>query len=432
MTETPNESAAPSATDRLYRIVEEGLCVGCGLCESLAGRAVVQMRTAANNYERPHVVGPLSEEVVDQIYDTCPGLRQDSLPQWLVPANATVDAIWGPYVSMVSAHAADESVRIKAASGGVLTALGMYLVEAGEVDFLLHATPATKDVTFGVPHVSTTPQEVKAGSGSIYGPTAPLANITEILNQGQPFAFIGKPCDISALRNYARYDDRINTLIKYWLTPICGGIVPPPQLDQFLHNRGTHRHELKWFKYRGDMCPGETEFETLGGVFGQANMYEPYGGIEESSWQLPFRCKICPDGPGEGADIAAGDQWVDDVPDWEAAKTDQGSNAVIVRTAAGASLMTRAVEAGYLVIEREITPRFYDTCQHHQVVKKWHMRARWDGLAAEGRLVPKSRGLRLDEFAAKNDPMTNAAQTQGTRQRVANGLASEPRPEVAD
>ena len=420
-----------SATERLYRIVQESLCVGCGLCASIAGHDVIQMRTTSNNYERPHVVSDdLTHELVDEIYDTCPGLRQDSLPRWLIDEDTIVDPIWGPYKYMVSAHASNEEVRIKAATGGVLTALAMYLVESGQVDFILHATPSKLDVTFGVPQLSITPDDVKAGSGSIYGPTASLKNISAVLDRNKPFAFIGLPCDISALRNFARYDDRINSLIKFWLTPVCGGIVPPPQLDLFLASRSTHRHELKWFKYRGDMCPGETAFETKDGRTEKANMYEPYGGIEESSWQLPFRCKICPDGPGEGADIAAGDQWVDDEPDWEFAKIDKGSNAMIIRTSAGATLMSNAVEAGYLTVEREITPRFYDTCQHHQVVKKLYTRARWDGLAAQGRLVPRSRGLRLDEFSANNDDATNAAQTEGTRQRIRNGVATEPTPEL--
>jgi len=417
-----------TASGRFNRIVEEGLCVGCGLCESLAGSDVVHMRTAVNNYERPHVVGELTHDVVDLIYDTCPGLRQDSLPAHLVDDSTIIDPVWGPYKYMVSAHASDDAIRIKAASGGVLTALAMYLVETGEISFVLHATPSKQDVTFGVPHISVTSQDVKACSGSIYGPTAPLKNIQNVLDRNKPFAFVGKPCDISALRNYARYDRRIDTLVRYWLTPVCGGIVPPPQLDMFLASRNTHRQNLKWFKYRGDMCPGDTEFETKDGRKETAVMYEPYGGVEESSWQLPFRCKICPDGPGEGADIAAGDQWVDDVPDWEFAKVDKGSNAMIIRTSTGADLMKRAIDAGYLTIEREISPRFYDTCQHHHVVKKQYMRARWNGLAAEGRLMPRSHGLRLDAYFAQNTKEMNDYQMQGTQARIRNGLASEPTP----
>ena len=429
-TEHENSTVAPSVTpqERLYRIVEDGMCIGCGLCESIAGAEVVRMHVVENGYERPIVVGELSQETVDVVYDVCPGLRLDSLPQRLIDDDTTIDPIWGPYKMMFSGHASDDATRIKAASGGVLTALGKFLIDAHWVSFVHHAAPSDRDPTFADALISRSTESVARGTGSVYGPSAVLRDIRAALDRQEPFAFFGKPCDISALRNYARHDERVDQLVKYWLTPICGGIVPPPQMDKFLGERGYARADVKWFKYRGDGCPGDTEFEIEDGSLHRANMYEPYGGIVESDWQLPFRCKVCPDGPGEGADISAGDQWVDDVPDWELAKTDKGSCATIIRTATGVELVNAAVAAGYVTIQHEITPRWYDTCQHHHVVKKKYMRARWDGLHAEGRVSPRSYGLRLDAHARMNSAEVNAEQMEGTRRRLRNGKNTEPSP----
>ena len=38
-----------------------------------------------------------------------------------------------------------------------------------------------------------------------------------------PSVFIGKPCDLTALRNYAEVDPRVDELVRYWLTMVCGG-----------------------------------------------------------------------------------------------------------------------------------------------------------------------------------------------------------------
>ena len=428
------DGSAPAVTpeDRLYRIVEDGLCIGCGLCESIAGRDRVRVTTVENGYQRPVVEGPLDQETVDRIYDTCPGLRLDTLPGRLLDDDTVIDPVWGPFKRMFSGYASDDAVRVPAASGGVLTALCNFLVEDGRVAFIHHARPAEEDATFGVAHISSDVAGIAAGTGSIYGPSPVLANIRGVLDRGETFAFVGKPCDISALRNYAHFDDRVDALVRYWLTPVCGGIVPPPQMDTFLAKRDLDRADLAWFKYRGDGCPGDVEFLSQDGRRFTANMYEPYGGFDEADWQLPFRCKVCPDGPGEAADIAAGDQWVDDIPDWEAAKTDKGSNAVIVRTAAGIDLIDAAVKSGYLTVDHEITPRFYDTCQHHHVVKKQVMRSRWDGMLAEGRLSPRSQGLRLDDHARANPAEVNAAQMAGTRQRLKNGRNTERKPRARD
>jgi len=419
---------AVTAEDRLYRIVEDGLCIGCGLCESIAGSGSVRVVTVKNGYQRPVVVGPLDQETVDLIYDTCPGLRLESLPDRLIDDATEMDPFYGPYRRMFSGHATDDAIRIPAASGGVLTALGRYLTDSGRVAFVHNARFSDDDKTFGVANVADDADAVARGAGSIYGPSPVLADIMEVLGRGEPFAFIGKPCDISALRNLARFDDRVDALVRYWLTPVCGGIVVPHEMDKFLAKRERNRHDLAWFKYRGDGIPGEIEFETKDGEFFTANMYEPYGGLDEADWQLPFRCKICPDGPGGGADIAAGDETVDGVPYYAQPRTAKGTNTVIVRTQAGMELIDAAMSEGYLTITHEVTPRTFDSAQEHHKTKKQVMRARYDGMLAEGRLAPRTRGLRLDDFAETLPPEEYERQKQGTRERIRNGRNTEPRP----
>lgn len=403
---------------RLARIVEDGVCIGCGLCQSLAGPDKVMVQRIETGYECPVVVGELDHETVDLIYDVCPGTRFNSLPQHLIDADTQMDLYWGPYRQTLLAHASDDETRIKAATGGVLTALAKFLINSGRVDFVLHSRPSPQDATFGEHQLSFDESAVAAGTGSIYGPTAPLREICRVLDRGQPFAFIGKPCDIAALRNLALFDQRVDRLVKYWLAPICGGYIPPEAMDKFLATRGLQRTDLIKFRYRGDGCPGRVEFKTKDGRTFDADMYEPYGGYDENSWQLPFRCKICPDGGGEAADICAGDQWENAAPDPVKSLTDPGTNAVIVRTAAGEELIEAAREAGYLTVVKPLDLRWYDTCQPHQLAKKRSLRARWDGLAAEGGLVPRTRGLRLETLAKETDPQTYQRQMEGARQRA--------------
>ena len=99
---------------------------------------------------------------------------------------------------------------------------------------------------------------------------------------------------------------------------------------------------------------------------------------------MPWRCKICPDGIGEGADIAAADNWPGGAPDPTAEADDPGTNAVIVRTKAGGALMTRATAAGYLAIGDTLDAAHMSNVQPHQVKKRQAARARWDGMARQG------------------------------------------------
>jgi coenzyme F420 hydrogenase subunit beta len=415
---------------RLYRIVEDGMCIGCGLCQSVAGPHRVRVVKVKSGYERPVVVGTLDHETVDRIYDVCPGTHLEGLPEELVDDESLIDLVWGPYRRIVRAHATDPKVRFQGSTGGVLTALGQYLVTSGEVDFILHAKASRKHPTFGERHISFDPADVLAGAGSRYGPTAPLIDVRKVLDRNRPFAFIGKPCDVAALRNYAHHDARVDVLVKHWLTPVCGGFMPPDEMDRFLREReGVDPAEVTEFRYRGHGCPGKTRFVLADGTATELR-YTQLWGTDASQWTLPFRCKVCPDGIGEAADIAAADTWPGGSPDPETEDQDPGTNAVLVRNAAGAALMAAAEAAGFVTIEEELDPRYMDSAQPHQMRKKFVVRARLDGLAAEGRTVPRCARLRLYALSAEMGATVYRTQLEGTRHRVRTGKADETTPEL--
>lgn len=423
----PERPSPVSPADRLYRIVEDGMCIGCGLCQAIAGADRVRMQVARTGFERPVAVGELDHETVDRIYDVCPATRVEGLPERLQDAGTRTDLVWGPYQRMVEAHAADPEIRYRAATGGVLTALALHLIGSGEVSFIAHARPGGNNPSFGQAHLSRTAEDVLAGMGSRYGPTAPLVDIAAMLDQGQPFAFIGKPCDVAALRNLARLDTRVDRQCKYMLAMVCGGFMPPAGMQNFLKRAQIDPAEVTALRYRGHGCPGLTRVETADGQAREFT-YTQLWGADETQWQLPFRCKVCPDGIGEAADIAAADNWPGGSPDPATEADDPGTNAVVIRSAPGLRLTEAAVAAGHLTVGRELDPRYMDAVQPHQRNKKMVVRARLDGLAAEGRTTPRTARLRLDQLGATLEPDFYAQQCDGTRQRIRAGRNDEPKP----
>lgn len=416
-----------SPEDRLYRIVEDGMCIGCGLCQSVAGAESVRMEVVDSGELHPLVVGPLAHETVDRIYDVCPGTRVDGLPTGEIDETTREDLVWGPYQRMVTAWASDPEVRWRCSTGGVLTALGQFLLNSGRVDFVLHVRAGQAEPSFGERWLSFTEADVLAGAGSRYGPTAPLVDLEDALARGRRFAFIGKPCDAAALRNYARHDERVDALVQYWLAPVCGGFMPPAGMSDFLARVRIEPERIAKLSYRGGGCPGPTRIEMDDGAAREFDYLDVWG-EDESSWSLPFRCKVCPDGIGEAVDIAAADNWPGGAPERGASEHDPGDNAVIIRTTAGMALIKAAAADGYLTLGAELNPRHMDSVQPHQARKKHVVRARWDGLAAEGRITPRSARLRLDALAEANGAEDNAREFEGTRRRVREGRTTLPRP----
>lgn len=416
-------------TDRLYRIAREGLCIGCGLCEAVAGPDNVKVVKTLTGYERPVVVGTLDHATVDRIYDVCPGTRIDGMPEREIDSSTRMDDVWGPWHRMVRAHAADPEIRFEGSTGGVLTALGSYLLSSGRVSFVYHARASGEEPTFGEAHLSFSHADVVAGAGSRYGPTAILARLDEALAYDEPFAFIGKPCDIAALRNQARHDGRIDRLVRYWLALVCGGFAPPESTKDFLERVEIEPAAITAFRYRGRGCPGPIRIET-GDRVTEAHYIDLWG-VEESKWTLPWRCKICPDGIGDSADLAASDTWIGGSPNRIDSETDPGTNAVVARTARGAELLESAARDGAITIEYDIMPDEMSVYQPHQMHKKYQAGPRLQGLADAGYMVPSTRGLRLAELASQLPDATTAAEREGTSHRVREGRAAEPDPSPA-
>ncbi len=202
-------------------IVTNGLCMGCGLCESIAGHEVVRLTMTPQGRERPVVNSPTDSETVERINAVCPGVRIEGLPSHLRHNHTRIDPVWGPYLRMARGFATDPEVRFRGATGGVLTALAIYLLESGRVEFVVHVAASAEHPMRSKRHLSFDRAQVLEAAGSRYGPAAPLIDFTKLLERQQRFALIGKPCDVGAVRNLARLDSRVERYCRYLLTMVC-------------------------------------------------------------------------------------------------------------------------------------------------------------------------------------------------------------------
>lgn len=403
-------------------IVRAGLCIGCGLCKSIAGAARIRMVTTPEGRERPLVASPLPREVLETINAVCPGTSIEGARPETFAADTETDLIWGPAApsSLVIAHAGDPEARFRAAAGGVLTALGQYLLRSGEVDLVLHVKASPDAPLRSVATVSETPQAVLEAAASRYGPAAVLEDFHDVLARGRPMAVIAKPCDIGAVRRLAEIDEHAATLVKYCLTLACGGASDLGKSLDVLNGLGVAEKDVRLFRYRGHGNPGPTRIETRDGRGFELSYDDMWG--DGAGWRIQPRCKICPDAVGEAADLVSADCWPGGAPEGE----DEGFNAVLARTEAGGNLFERAVADGAVKIVRAIGFRDLDDFQPHQVRKKQAVWARLEGMRAAGLATPRVARLRLEELAATSDKGANEREKQGAIERAAAGRLGEP------
>jgi coenzyme F420 hydrogenase subunit beta len=278
-----------------------------------------------------------------------------------------------------------------------MTALGCYLLETGKVDAVLHVRASDTRPMETDAIVSRTPEEVRSGAQSRYGPAAPLAPVMELLDEGITFALLAKPCDVAAIRNLAAIDPRAEKQIPYLTTLFCGGAPSLHTASDIAAHYGLAPDQVAVFRFRGEGWPGPTHIESQDGrVFDLTYDQAWFSRGVPWKYDMQFRCKICPDAIGELADIVCPDAWImrDGKPIHEEAP---GANLLIARTERGEALVAEAAAASPSTNSRPCTPT---TCRAN-----WSTRpgsGRWRARASQRPASPTSARRRCAPWRERN------------------------------
>jgi len=399
--------------NNLHDIVKNGLCIGCGLCQSITGKDYIEILMSSKGRLEPKELKKIPSETFNKILNVCPGVIVEGLPKEQVDTKAKHDLVWGYYLSLYYAWSTDDKIRFESSTGGLLNGLSLYLLESKKVKFILHTVADSDKPMRSVSKLSYNKEELlNSESCSRYGPASPLDKFHEALNLNQTFAFVGKPCDIGAIRQLSKTDERVNRLCKYLLTLVCGGSTEFTKSQDFIESFKVKEEELSIFRYRGFGNPGRMYIKTKDGKEFDRE-YNSFWG-EESTWRVHFRCKTCPDAIGESADIAALDTWRGGSPKGE----DEGYNAAIVRTQRGCDLLNDAIQFGYIEKGEQLTIDDINDFQPHQVNKKRAVHARHLGMKKSNLPTLNTKGLRIEELYKKNDKEFNLKEEEGISARV--------------
>ena len=399
--------------NNLNDIIKKGLCIGCGLCQSITGKDYIEISMSSKGRLEPKEVKKITSETFNKILNVCPGVIVEGLPKEQVNAETKNDLVWGYYLSLFYAWSTENKIRFESSTGGLLNGLSLYLLESKKVKFILHTVSDPEKPMRNISKLSYNKDELlNYNSCSRYGPASPLDKFHETLNLNQPFTFVGKPCDISAIRQLSKIDERVNKLCKYLLTLVCGGSTEFTKSQDFIESFKVQEEELSIFRYRGFGNPGKMYIKTKDGREHDRE-YNSFWG-EESTWRVHFRCKICPDAIGESSDIAALDTWRGGSPKGE----DEGFNAAIVRTKNGLDLLKEASNVGYIKKGDELIIEDINDFQPHQVNKKKTVYARHEGMRKKNIPTVNTNGLRIKELHDLNSKEFNLKEEEGISSRV--------------
>lgn len=385
-------------TGALARVERGNLCTGCGGCALIAPDAV-RMEMRDPGYLRPVQARALTPAEDRQIARICPGLGQTVQAE-----GRTDDVLWGPYVSMHTGYTTHTPLRHTASSGGGLSAVLIHLLESGQVDGVIQTAAAPDLPIANVAVLSETADGVLAAAGSRYAPSAPLAGLGPYLTSDRRYAFVGKPCDVAALRALALEDPRVDLRIPVMLSFFCAGIPSQTGGEAVLKALGTDMEHTAAFRYRGNGWPGQAVATLHDGSTRSMSYNDSWGKI--LSRHVQHRCKICADGTGTAADLVCADAWVCDAQGYPLFEEQDGISLIVARNAKGADLLAEAETAGHLVTEGFDVAQLA-LIQPGQLGRRRALLARLAGLWLLGKPIPRYRGLHLRSAGAQNTVRRN-------------------------
>lgn len=387
----------PTTSPALNAVLRGKLCSGCGLCAGISEGAVA-LELTPPGFLRPRQTAPLTDRQEAVIAGSCPGLV---VARW-DDERGEIDPAWGPHRRILTGHATDEAVRFVGSSGGMLTALSQFALRQRLVDAVVTVQAGGSETPLANPvQVIDDPALLMAAAGSRYGPSSPLVTVAQLLDDGRRFLFIGKPCDVSALRRLGGFDERVAERFPFVLSFFCGGVPSLAGSERVIEAMGLAPADVGAFRYRGNGWPGKARAETRDGRSAEMDYAACWG--DYLSKHVQFRCKICPDAVGGVADIACADAWFGGESGYPKFEDRPGRSLVMVRSAAGERLLDAALAAGVVACEASSIADI-DLMQPSQRQRKTLVAARIAALSATFRPRPNFRGVAVGT-AARSAPI---------------------------
>jgi coenzyme F420 hydrogenase subunit beta len=293
----------------------------------------------------------------------------------------------------------------------------VHLLGTGEIDYVEQTAVSEASPVRNALKISTAREDVFVSAGSRYAPSSPLADIAALLDRPGRFAFVGKPCDVAGLRNLARHDPRVDAKVPYMLAFMCAGVPSYKGTDAVLKAMGVaDSSAVVSFRFRGDGWPGYATAVLADGTRYQMDYNTSWGTILNRF--LQFRCKVCPDGIGEFADITFADGWHCDEKGYPLFEETDGRSLVVTRTAKGAALFAAAEAAGHVASE-PVPLASLRPMQPFQARRKGLVISRLAASLTVGHRPPRFRGLSLAKNARMLGMKENVKSYLGTLRRLA-------------
>jgi coenzyme F420 hydrogenase subunit beta len=323
------------------KVVEKGLCTRCGTCAGVC---------PTGNIYIDDPLGSALPAALDKCNSCglclagCPGERVEflDLEQGLFGSRHS-HPLLGVVEHAFLSYAEDPSTRHAGASGGIATALSLFLLGENRTDGSVLFAPDHSEPWRGIGKIARSAAEIIEAAQSRYQLSPMNTVLNSLAERKGRYAYVGLPCHVHGLRKLQAAGWHTQAEIDPVIGIYCGNNLYFEATRAILRKLGIRSiDDLGSLSYREGAWPGRFSATLKNGKKKEISKLDFNQAIP---FYINHRCLTCIDLTNELSDISIGDGWAKED------KGDEGWSIVLTRSERGTRLITEAADRGIINIE---------------------------------------------------------------------------------
>ncbi|NOU45793.1 MAG: hypothetical protein HOO86_01880 [Bacteroidales bacterium] len=325
--------------ESLQQVMNSHLCNRCGSCVGLSD-GKIRFTNKTGNYT-PKIFEPIDDQLADTLWQACSG-KNFNFPEFqkrLFPDVQHFHNFIGAYQRIGIGFAKDQEIREKGASGGIITAVLIWLLDKKMIDGAVVLGMDAKEPWLTQAFIATSREQILEAAQSKYI----ISSTNDILPQIEAFkgnlAFVGLPGQVQSIRKLQQIGHVSVQHIKYIFGPFYGNTLHFSSIKSFLktYKADTYENITKLY-FRYGEWPGNMRIELKSGRVIELKKFH-------ANYLIPFHILrnslYCTDFTNEFTDLSGGDAWA---PVYE--ERGKGFSMIISRSEKGDEILSRMVADG--------------------------------------------------------------------------------------
>jgi len=315
-----NLSLRKGAVELELEVLRKGLCTACGGCIGICP----YLRVRKENVVLLEPCG----KTEGRCYELCPRTRLDfeALNQEVL-GKGRDDFLLGTHQALYMAQSSKPGIQKKAQYGGAVTGILTFALEKKLIDGAILVNYSDSYKLLPEPVLARTKEEIIMCAGSKYTAAPSLKILNESLAKCKKLAFVGRACQVEALRKRIKIEPEIGDKVALIIGLFCMWALDYKKLYAHLAKQmdidQAKKFDIPYNRFVVYTGRGKRELD-----------FEPIKGLRRTT------CDLCYDFTSEFADLSVGStEWKDD---W---------NTLVVRTGRGAKLVEKAEKARALKLK---------------------------------------------------------------------------------